>query len=269
MLGAMARDGLATATIAATLAVLRRAVRKAMRDEKATRNVAELADAPRGTRRQSRSMTRAQIGQLLGRDLTPWWRAYLLTAIGCGLRPGELLGLAWADIDLDAGTLHVRQALHEESGPAGRGAVLSIAGLKNGSSQRVLRMPGVLPAALRAQKAAQAAAKLKAGGRWQDHDLVFAGPGGRPMWPGGVRARFKRLCMDAGLGTDWHPHEQRHTFVSVLSDAGESIEAIAAAAGHKNSAITRKVYWHAISPAIESAATAMDGVLGTAPDPPP
>ncbi len=86
------------------------------------------------------------------------------------------------------------------------------------------------------------------------------------MWSGGVRAGFRRLCQQAGLGSDWHPHEQRHTFVSVLSDAGEAVEAIAAAAGHQNPGTTRSVYWHAISPEITSAATAMDGVLGTQPE---
>ena len=56
--------------------------------------------------------------------------------------------------------------------------------------------------------------------------------------------------------------------LSTSSDAGETIERIAAAAGHKNSAITKKTYWHAISPEIMTAATAMDGILGTPPEEP-
>lgn len=266
MLRSMARDGLATSTIAATRAMLRRSIKRSMRDGLVRRNVADLADAPRGTIRASRSMTVAQIAQLLAQDMTPWWKAHLLVAIGCGLRPGELLGLKWEDIDLDAGTLHVRHALHEEPGTDGRGSRLAIANLKTPSSRRTLRMPTATAGALRAHKAAQAAARLKLGARWQDHGLIFAGPSGNPMWPGGVRAHFRRLCERAGLGADWHPHEARHSFVSVLSDAGESIEAIAAAAGHRNSAITKKTYWHAINPEITSAATAMDGVLGTPPE---
>ena len=127
-------------------------------------------------------------------------------------------------------------------------------------------MPAVTADTLRTLRAAQAAAKLKAGSRWHDNGLVFCGPSGKPMWSGGVRAGFRRLCEQAGLGSDWHPHEQRHTFVSVLSDAGQSVEAIAAAAGHQNPGTTRSGYWHAISPEITSAATAMDGVLGTQPE---
>ena len=58
---------------------------------------------------------------------------------------------------------------------------------------------------------------------------------------------FKRVCARAGLGSDWHPHEQRHTFVSVLSDAGVDIELIADATGHINSTVTREVYRHQIT----------------------
>jgi site-specific recombinase XerD len=102
-------------------------------------------------------------------------------------------------------------------------------------------VPAATVAALKTHKAAQAARRLKAGARWRDQQLVFAGPSGHPLWFVGARASFRRLCKRAGLGADWAPHEQRHTFVSVLSDAGESIEAIAAAADHKSPAITRAV----------------------------
>jgi integrase len=267
MLGGMARDGMATSTIVRVKATLARALRRAQRDGLVVRNVAELADAPRGKVRKSRSMTITEIGQLLGQKMTPWWRAYLTVAIGCGLRPGELLGLKWEDLDLDKGTISVRHTLHAEPGPDGHIRLL-VADLKTASSRRVLRMPAATVEALKALRAHQAAARLKSGARWQDHGLVFCGSSGKPMWPEGIRAGFRRLCERAGLGSDWHPHEQRHTFVSVLSDAGESIESIAAAAGHQSSGTTKRVYWHAISPEITSAATAMDGVLGTSPEEP-
>jgi integrase len=34
-----------------------------------------------------------------------------MVAIHCGLREGELLGLRWDDVDLEAGTLAVRRTL--------------------------------------------------------------------------------------------------------------------------------------------------------------
>ena len=48
----------------------------------------------------------------------------------------------------------------------------------------------------------------------------------------------------------------------MLSDAGIDIEAIADAAGHVNSTITRNVYRHQISDVVASAAAAMDDIFG-------
>jgi integrase len=48
-------------------------------------------------------MTAEQVAALLALDLTPWWRAYIATAVMTGLRPGELLGLRWQDVDIRTG----------------------------------------------------------------------------------------------------------------------------------------------------------------------
>jgi integrase len=268
MLHDLAAKGKSTSVLVQVRSVLRRSIARAMRDGLVSRNVAALAEVPQGTRRESRSMTREQIGKLLSQDMTSRQRAYLMLGIGCGLRPGELLGLRWADVDLEAGTLAVRHALHEitpaEPGPH----VLELAELKTPSSRRTLRMPAPVITALRTHRARQAEQRLRDGHRWQDHDLVLAGPHGGPLWPQGVRRNFVRLCERAGIGSDWHPHEQRHTFVSVLSDAGKPIEAIAAAVGHKNPGVTKSVYWHSISPEITTAAEVMGDVLDTSPEAP-
>jgi integrase len=43
---------------------------------------------------------------------------FVTVALGCGLRLGEALGLQWADVDLDAGTLQVRRAVQRFGGDA-------------------------------------------------------------------------------------------------------------------------------------------------------
>ena len=80
--------------------------------------------------------------------------------------------------------------------------------------------------------------------------------------PQSMRDGFRRLCKRAGIGSDWHPHETRHTFVSVLSEAGQPVAAIAAAAGHKYPRITQTVYTHVISPTVKAAAEVMSDALG-------
>jgi integrase len=124
----------------------------------------------------------------------------------------------------------------------------------------------MVAAVLQSQRRAQAAGRLKAA-RWEDHGLVFAGESGRPRWPQSIRAGFRDLCEQAGIGTDWQLRETRHTFVSALSEAGVNIEKIADAAGHVNSAITRRVYRHALADTIVETATVMDRVYPAAQDP--
>jgi len=76
-----------------------------------------------------------------------------------------------------------------------------------------------------------------------------------------VHKRFREVMAAAGLGSDWQPRETRHSFVSIASDSGASIEDIADAAGHVNANVTRAVYRHQISDTVTRAPAAMDRVL--------
>jgi integrase len=201
-------------------------------------------------------MTADQVAALLALDLSPWWRAWIVLAVSCGLRPGELHGLRWADTA--DGVITVRQSLKLERGRE-RGRIVA-AELKTPWSRRTLEMPAMAAAVLAVLRRAQAAERLKAGGDWEHHDLVFAGPYGRPLWPQDINRGLKALCERAGLGRDWQPRETRHTFVSALSDSGVDIERIADAVGHVNSSVTRTVYRHSLADKITETATVMDRI---------
>jgi integrase len=260
MLRDMAAGGSSTDSIRRARALLARAIRRAQRDGLVHRNVAELADVPRGTVRKSKAMTLDQVRALLGLDLTPFWRAYIVTALTCGLRPGELLGLRWADVDLRDSTIRVRMCLKALPVPDGK-RVLVLADLKTERSRRTMALPRDAAVVLRALKAQQAKDRLRYGAGYVDSRLVFAAEHGGPRWPQDVRRQFGRLCQEAGLGAGWHPHETRHTWVSVLSDAGVDIEDIADAAGHVTSSVTRNVYRHQLADKLTRASAAMDGIL--------
>jgi integrase len=199
---------------------------------------------------------------LLALELTPWWRAYIVVALTCGLRPGELLGLRWEDVDFKAGVIRVQKCLKALPGADGKRRVLTLDDLKTDRSRRTMQMPRDAAAVLRPLKAAQAQDRLRLGAAYQDTGLVFGGVTGRPQRPADVRKRFAKLCEEAGLGTGWNPHETHHTWVSVLSDAGVDIEDIADAAGHINSSVTRNLYRHQIADKVTKASTAMDGIFG-------
>jgi integrase len=174
-----------------------------------------------------------------------------------GLRPGELLGLAWSDVDSGPGVIRVRASLKRAIGPA---AGAKRADLKTTASHRTLAMPAAVCSVLLALRKQQAADRLALGGHYADNGLVFCDSAGRPRWGQAVSAQFKAICKQAGIGEDWQPRELRHTFVSQLSHGGASIEAIADAAGHANSNVTKIVYRHQLADVLTTTATVMDQI---------
>ena len=140
-----------------------------------------------------------------------------------------------------------------------------LADLKTERSKRTLEMPAAVRSVLRAVQRQQAADRLAIGvTAYAGHGLVFARADGRPESRGEVLARFKGGHEGCGHRAGLDAPRARHTFVSVLSDAGTDIEAIADAAGHVNSVVTKTTYRHQIADKISSAAVAMDGVFGQA-----
>jgi integrase len=254
----LAADGYSTSVIVGTRSVLVRSITRAMRLDQIGRNVAALAETPEGTRRRSKAMTVEQVNALFAAAVEPagtgrwpetsFWHAYTVSAVMLGLRPGEMLGLRWQDVDFAKRRVQVRTRLDDTAGS------LTLEPLKTASSRRTLKMPDAVIAVLTTLQTEQLDAGITA-------QLVFCGAAGEPRWPSGVRQHFKVLCARAGLPGDWHPHEQRHTFTSVLSDADVNIEKISDALGHKNSTVTKVVYRHQIADEVTAAAVTMDGVF--------
>jgi site-specific recombinase XerD len=85
----------------------------------------------------------------------------------------------------------------------------------------------------------QSAQRIEAGRAWQDNDLVFCTSVGTPLDAANVRRSFRRITKAAGLGENWTPRDLLHSFVSILSDNGVSIEQIADLVGHRTTIVTR------------------------------
>jgi site-specific recombinase XerD len=98
-----------------------------------------------------------------------------------------------------------------------------------------------------------------AGTKWQDNDLVFASGAGTELDAANVRRSVRKVIAAAGLDpTEWTPRELRHSFVSLLSDAGVPVEKIAQLVGHSGTATTELVYRKQIRPVVTGGAEVMD-----------
>jgi integrase len=97
---------------------------------------------------------------------------------------------------------------------------------------------------------------------------VFASAVGTPLDPTHVRRDFRKAIRGVpGLGpAQWTPRELRHSFVSLLSDNGTSVDEIARLVGHSSTAVTELVYRQQIRPVLQSGAVVMDQIFGEQPD---
>jgi integrase len=96
--------------------VLRAALNQARKWGAVFQNVAELVEAPGHQAREIQPLTPEQARTLLEAAKGHRLGGVISVATALGLRLGEALGLRWVDVDFDAGTLRVKQALERSGG---------------------------------------------------------------------------------------------------------------------------------------------------------
>lgn len=123
-------------------------------------------------------------------------------------------------------------------------------------------MPAVAVDALTLHRREQDRRGEAAGDSWTNDDLVFCTESGLALDSANVRRAFRRVVRRAGLddGT-WTPRELRHSFVSILSEAGVPLEEIARLVGHRSTTVTEAVYRKQLRPVLSEGAEAMDRIF--------
>jgi integrase len=246
---------LSTDTLHRVHACLDRSVKRAMARDLVRRNVVELAEIPTGRPgRQSKSLTPEQVDGVLIKTAPNRLHNYIVVSLLTGGRTEELRALRWDHVHLDAAPPHIEVWR----------SVRADGDTKTRRSRRTLALPARCVDALKKQRAQQLADRLSAGDRWQENGLVFATSVGTKMLAGNVRRDFRRaLALVPGIDPSmWTPRELRHSFVSVLSDAGVPLEEISQLVGHSGTTVTELVYRHQLKPVIQTGATVMDRLFG-------
>ncbi|MCH6159970.1 tyrosine-type recombinase/integrase [Streptomyces marispadix] len=231
--------------------------------------------------------------KLDGRKLKPWtservfairaslpaeYRTIVDVGAGCGLRQGEIFGLAIDEVDFLGGVVHVvRQVKMVKS-------ALVFAPPKGGKLRDV-PLPDAVASAL-----AEHVTKRPP----QEITLPWKTPDGPPVTASLVFFSRERKAMNrnyfnmhlwkpalvsAGVigerqpGQQFEPsrehgmHALRHFYASVLLDAGENVKALAEYLGHSDPGFTLRTYTHLMPNRQARARRAVDMALGHSPEP--
>ena len=235
---------------------LHKALKQAVADGLIPRNVTEAVKAPRPVKKEMRPLNPAQARGLLEAARGERLEALYALAVTTGMRQGEILGLKWEDLDLEAGTLQVRRTLSTAMGGGVR-----FGPPKTARSRRNIRLPKLALSALRRHRKVQLEKQTKLSGLWEDHDLVFTTGVGTPMSRADLITRsFKPLLRRAGL-PNIRFHDLRHTCATLLLLKGVHPKFVQELLGHSTISITLDTYSDVLPGMGDAAAGAMDEAL--------
>ncbi len=249
-----ADDGSRGALSAKTISYIHPPVHKALADAVDAsllgRNVAERAKPPRPSKRTTVGIQswdadelRGFLGHVTSTRLAAVWRLAAMT----GMRRGEILGLRWADIELEASRLSIRQALVA----VGYEVITST---PKSHSARVVDLDAETVAQLRGHRARQNAERSDWGVDYEDGDLVVAKENGELIHPHTFSQSFERIIAHAGLRRI-RLHDLRHTHASLALKAGVPVKVVSERLGHESPAFTLKQYAHVL-PGMQAEAAA-------------
>jgi integrase len=109
-------SGLSTRTVKYIHTVLSGALKQAVKEGIIPVNPADATTQPRQQKHEITPLTTDQVRQLLEDIKDDWMYPVYVTALGTGLRRGELLGLKWEALDLEAGMALIKRELVQVKG---------------------------------------------------------------------------------------------------------------------------------------------------------
>jgi len=183
---------------------------------------------------------------------------YFRLAVVTGMRPGEMAGLRWGDVDFEHCTISVQRSLAWKM-RFRDGWILAPPKTERG--RRQITIPKSLASALADLKKRQEEARNKAGSSYQNEGFVFARKLGTPIHSRFITRVFKVALVRAALPRTIRLYDLRHTSATLLLQAGEHIKVVSERLGHSGVWITLEIYLHVLPGAQSDATNRMENLL--------
>ncbi len=234
-------------------AVLSAAFESAMEDDLVASNPVVKSRTITLETSQIHPFTLAEVKILLAKTTGVQTQARVRMATLYAMRQGEALGLQWKDVDFTKKTVFIWQQIQKIEG------TYQFVKLKSEDSIRTLEIDDETLAALKAHKVKQNMDRLAMGDKWDDQDLVFATPIGKPIDCKTDYRQWHRALACAGLPIK-RLHDARHTAATLLFDQGIDIEVIRRFMGHSSVLLTSRTYVHHSARQMQGVANAIDAM---------
>jgi integrase len=250
-------SGLGRRTVQLIHVTLHKALKQAVRWGIVPRNATEAVDVPRPHKKAIQPLSPKQANTFLRVAKEDRLEVLYVLAITTGLRRGELVGLRWQDVDLEAKMVSVcQQLVRSKDG-------LHFTTPKNGKGRNVAITDRTVEA-LNEHGKRQAEEKKMMENLWQETGLVFTSAKGTVLDADNlVKRSFKPLLGRAGL-PDMRFHDLRHTCATLLLSKGIHPKIVQELLGHSSISITLDTYSHCLPNMQDKAVRAMDEIF----DPP-
>ncbi|MFF0745639.1 tyrosine-type recombinase/integrase [Streptomyces sp. NPDC004111] len=279
----MQKRGSAAGTAHHVHRTIRVALGEAVKRGHVTRNVAEIAKAPRLEEEDIEPYSIEEVQSLLLEASKLRNSARWVVALALGLRQGEALGLKWEDVYLDAGYIRTRKNRLRPKYAHGCGDTCGrkpgycpkreqtrreFKNTKSRAGRRTIGLPDPVTKILRKHQEDQERERQDAGDLWEDKGYVFASEIGTPLIPNTDYHRWKQLLADAGV-RDGRLHDARHTAATVLLLLGVPDVVVDAIMGWEpgGAARMRARYMHVTGPMLKKVADQVGVALWGSPDP--
>lgn len=232
--------GLSARTALHVHRVLREALNHAVKWQLLSRNPADAVEPPRPSRFEVPVLELDHLRRLLAVADETRHGTLVNLALMTGLRQGELLGLRWEDVDLEAATLRVRQNLGWLSGQG-----FFFGQPKTRGSARPVALDRLTVNRLRQHRTRQLEERLVAGLSYEEHRLVFTDLRGRPIHPSTLRLAWLGIVKGAGP-PHLRFHDLRHAHATLLLQQGVHPKIVSERLGHSAVGITLDIYSHVL-----------------------
>lgn len=258
------QDGYSAKTVRHMHVIINSALEYAFKMRYVKENVNRFVILPKRETYVAKTLYAKEVSRIVNEAKEDELYPIVVLCIYTGLRKGEIMALKWEDVDFERKELTVKASLCRVRKSTSKSGVTmygyEILDPKTIKSKRVVPLMDKAVEALLLQKDRQEQMKEKYKLLYEDNGYVFAGKDGSYLKQRQFMDKYHDFLKKYDV-SDVRFHDLRHTFASLLLEAGESPKIIQELLGHTTITTTMDIYTHVSPKAKIQAIKTLDGVV--------